>query len=212
MQTEICGIYKITNTNNNKIYIGSSKNIDKRFQEHLYSLKNNLHHSSKLQRSYNKTNDKSIFKFEIIEEMTEDKLKEKEQYYIDLYDSFNTGYNCCAKVDNPKYSLKNSKKAINKQNLDNLYNEFINLYKQNKNNLKIGGIFLNRLLNKYYKHHVYKNINSIIKWFLDNYDLKDYIAKINAYQNKQYYLTIIDNENKELFCYKWHKNQMYDSK
>ena len=30
-----CGIYKFTNKNNNKSYIGQSINIEKRFKEHL---------------------------------------------------------------------------------------------------------------------------------------------------------------------------------
>lgn len=104
------GIYKIINIKNKKVYIGSSKNIERRFKEHLHKLQDNSHHSIKLQRSYNMTKDKSIFKFEIIEETSENQLKEREQYYIDLYDSFNTGYNCSEKVDNSKYSLANSKK------------------------------------------------------------------------------------------------------
>jgi len=70
------GIYKITNIKNNKIYIGSSKNTEIRFKEHLYLLENNSHHSTKLQNSYNKTKNKLVFKFEIIEETTEDILKE----------------------------------------------------------------------------------------------------------------------------------------
>ena len=47
------GIYKITNIKNGKIYVGSSKDIEKRWKEHLYKLKYGVHHSVKLQnRSY----------------------------------------------------------------------------------------------------------------------------------------------------------------
>lgn len=37
--TKISGIYKIVNINNEKVYIGSSKDIEKRFKEHIYQLK-----------------------------------------------------------------------------------------------------------------------------------------------------------------------------
>lgn len=78
----ICGIYKITNIRNNKFYIGSSFNIDKRIKDHFHLLKNNKHHSKHLQRAYNK-HGKDNFKFEIIEECRIEELFEKEQYYLD---------------------------------------------------------------------------------------------------------------------------------
>lgn len=205
------GIYKIFNTKNKKVYIGSSKHIEKRWKEHIHRLENNAHHSSKLQKSYDKVQDKSVFKFEIIEELSEDQLKEREQHYIDLFDAFNAGYNCCAEVDNPKYSLKNSKKAINKKLLDDLYEEFMTLYGQNQDGLKIGSVFLGRLSEKHYKHHVYKNTNGIIKWFLDNYNTDDYSARFSVNGSQQYYLIISDKEGNEFVCYKWYKGKMYNS-
>jgi len=48
------GIYCIKNIINNKIYIGSSINIENRFKQHLSDLRNNNHHNSHLQFSYNK--------------------------------------------------------------------------------------------------------------------------------------------------------------
>lgn len=90
----ICGIYKITNIITNKVYIGSSKNIYSRWNKHIYDLKNNKHHSTHLQRSWNYYGNEN-FKFEIIEECTSDKLIEREQFYIDFYNSSdpNCGYN-----------------------------------------------------------------------------------------------------------------------
>ena len=35
-------------------YVGVSKNIDKRFKEHLYKMKNNIHENKLLQRNFNK--------------------------------------------------------------------------------------------------------------------------------------------------------------
>lgn len=87
----ICGIYKITNIITKKVYIGSSKDIYSRWDKHIYDLKNGKHHSSHLQRSWDYYGNKN-FKFEIIEECDFNKLLEREQYYIDLYNSANSDY------------------------------------------------------------------------------------------------------------------------
>lgn len=76
-------IYKIINRINNKIYIGSTYNIVKRKNIHIYLLKNNKHHSILLQRAFNKYGE-SNFKFEILETVEDrSKLIEREQYYLD---------------------------------------------------------------------------------------------------------------------------------
>lgn len=59
------GIYQIKNQTTNEIYIGSSQNIKKRWQDHLCLLKKNKHHSLHLQRSWNK-HGPSIFEFSIL--------------------------------------------------------------------------------------------------------------------------------------------------
>lgn len=55
-----CGIYYITNTINGKFYVGSSKNIKKRWARHIRDLNNNNHHNIYLQRSCNKYGDTKI--------------------------------------------------------------------------------------------------------------------------------------------------------
>jgi group I intron endonuclease len=213
MQTDkISGIYKITNINTKKIYIGSSNNIKRRFKEHLRLLENNKHHSAKLQRSYNRTKDKSVFKFEILEKVRdENKLKEREQYYIDLYNAFNTGYNCCAESDNPKYTYENEKKKIRDNNRKEYFNKFIELYNQYSDNFIFTNIFLNRLLNKHYKSPAYATINTMIDWFINNYGT-DYKVKVTAQGNQQYYLVVNDEQENRIAFYKYSKGKMYNSK
>lgn len=76
-------IYKITNTTNGKFYIGSAINYEYRIKRHLNDLKNGTHHSSKLQRSYNKYG-KESFKFEILEVIKDiNLLIETEQKWLD---------------------------------------------------------------------------------------------------------------------------------
>ena len=91
------GIYKIKNLINNKVYIGSSVDIDKRWKLHKDSLIQNKHHSILLQRSFNK-HGKDNFIYDIIEECEKEILIEREQYWIDTLDSYNNGYNILPKA------------------------------------------------------------------------------------------------------------------
>lgn len=85
------GIYKIINTINNRIYIGSAFNLNGRKSEHFSTLRKNKHRNSKLQNSYNKYGDEN-FLFEIIERCDKSILLEREQYYIDTLKPF---FNIC---------------------------------------------------------------------------------------------------------------------
>ncbi len=86
------GIYKIINIINNKCYIGSSVDIVGRWYHHKTRLKFNKHHSIKLQRSYNK-HGVDNFKYEVVEECETELLLIREEYYINLFDCYNNGYN-----------------------------------------------------------------------------------------------------------------------
>lgn len=78
------GIYGIINLINDKKYIGSSINIRHRFITHKCYLRKNIHSNKHLQSAWNKYGEEN-FKFELIEECEEDKLIEREQYWIDYY-------------------------------------------------------------------------------------------------------------------------------
>ena len=89
------GIYKITNIENGKFYIGSAVNISGRWSVHKHMLRNNKHKNSYLQCSWNKHNEGS-FLFEVIEIIEDiDTLIKREQFYLDLYKCYNRdiGYN-----------------------------------------------------------------------------------------------------------------------
>lgn len=79
---ENCGIYKITNIINGKCYVGSSKNITKRWYEHKRRLRNGTHHSEYLQRSFNKYGEEN-FIFAVLELCEPDELLVFEQRYFD---------------------------------------------------------------------------------------------------------------------------------
>jgi len=91
----ICGIYKISNKVNGKVYIGSSSDIKKRWNTHKNHLKKNKSDSRYLQNAWNKHGEEN-FVFEIIECVYfEENLKERELFYIEKYKSCdaNFGYN-----------------------------------------------------------------------------------------------------------------------
>ena len=77
------GIYCILNIQNNKKYIGSSKNIWQRLQKHFSLLRKRKHENIILQNSFNKNGEESFICFCLREHNNED-LTYLEQYYIDL--------------------------------------------------------------------------------------------------------------------------------
>lgn len=84
------GIYKITNMENGKCYIGQSRDIEARWQKHLSAYKSSP--DWELYRAFKKYGI-SKFTFEIVEECQIEELNEREIYWIAQYDSFNNGYN-----------------------------------------------------------------------------------------------------------------------
>lgn len=89
-------IYAIQNKINQKMYIGMTTDFKDRIEHHLWELRNNKHHSIKLQRAFNKYGEDN-FKYYILEEIkesTSNELAEKERYYIKKYDTYKNGYNC----------------------------------------------------------------------------------------------------------------------
>lgn len=89
----MCGIYKIINKINGKIYIGQSIDIERRIKTHIQHGKYNYaSYNSYLYRDmyiYGIDN----FEFEVVEECKKEELNEKEIYYIKYFDSKNNGYN-----------------------------------------------------------------------------------------------------------------------
>ena len=86
-------IYKITNIQNNKVYIGQTIGpIKDRFHRHLNDAMNNIldTHFARAIRKYGKD---SFIIEEIDTAKNQNQLNEKEQYWIHYYDSINNGYN-----------------------------------------------------------------------------------------------------------------------
>ena len=88
------GIYKITNTLSNKVYVGCASNIRTRWNGHLYDLRKEKHPNDYLQKAWSKYGELN-FKFEIIETCDITDLHEREHYWVITLDCLDRrkGYN-----------------------------------------------------------------------------------------------------------------------
>ena len=75
------GIYKITNTVNNKIYIGQSIFIEKRWAQHKSPYEQERYKDKPLYKAFQKYG-LNNFIFEVIEECPPEILNEREKYWI----------------------------------------------------------------------------------------------------------------------------------
>lgn len=93
------GIYKITNVKNGKFYIGSAKDIERRWWEHKNDLLKNKHKNSKLQHAWDFYGENN-FEFIILENVMEHELFQREQFYLDVFKPYmrNIGYNITPKA------------------------------------------------------------------------------------------------------------------
>lgn len=113
------GIYKITNTTNGRIYIGSAKEFKERYKSHLYSLRKGTHHNKYLQADFNKCGEE-VFEFHVVEVVEgEQSIRLSiEQTYIDkFYDNQEACYNFKqnAKAESKTCWSKNPEETIRKR-------------------------------------------------------------------------------------------------
>lgn len=76
------GIYKIE-SQDGRVYVGSSENIERRWQEHINTMRRNKHHSIHLQRAFNKYG-ADYFTFSVLEYCAKDRLLHYEQIWLNI--------------------------------------------------------------------------------------------------------------------------------
>ena len=88
-------IYLITNTINNKVYVGQTiQNLKDRWYRHCQKkCLSNYEANMAIKRAIFKYG-KDNFKVEVLEECPQEKLNEREIYYIAFFHSYEDGYNC----------------------------------------------------------------------------------------------------------------------
>ena len=135
--TKISGIYKI-NFPNGKIYIGRAIDIKRRIREH-YIKKDNTPCQKALFYYFKNP---SEIEFEILfvqEKQNLNELKEKEIYYIELYQACNKnkGYNLLRGGDSADYGVDNIASKITQEDLEDI----IKRLKNGETNRDIGKIY-----------------------------------------------------------------------
>ena len=91
--TDATGIYKITNIKTKECYIGQAMHIKERWAEHAKcGLGIDTPAGNKLYKAIQEFGLWN-FSFEVLEICPQNQLNEKEKYYIDLYSSYDYGYN-----------------------------------------------------------------------------------------------------------------------
>ena len=126
--TTHCGIYKITNKINNKVYIGKSTSIERRFSEHKSPYEWGRLPNKPLYLAFIKYG-LNNFIFEIIEECDEKSLNQREIYWIKQYNSTDAekGYNISAGGDGHSPNEDHPNHKLTEQDVRDIRIRYANL-------------------------------------------------------------------------------------
>ncbi len=191
------GIYAIyfLNGKTDKKYIGSASQFKSnkgskagfysRWRRHLWSLRKGQHHSSKLQNAFNKYAEENMV-FEILEICKPEFCIDREQYFIEVYNSYKKGYNGRPKAEsNLGFSHKDSFKQNLIDSARKIRDEYASLVieKYNKNKttrdiskeLNIDRGVIGRILKE--NNIIARNTASYTKKTLYQFDLEGVLIK-----------------------------------
>ena len=209
------GVYCITCIVNNKKYIGCSKNIYSRINNHKYNLEKQ---SLKQENQYFIDDFKKYgyekFNYEVLE-YTSKNLKDKEFYYINLYDTINRekGYNL--RRDNSKngmipleetrkkYSEAQRERFSKKEERDKIGKRFSKFWKENPNIKERMVDKVSKALTKYKILQYTKNGEFIKEWNR----VKDIIKENPTYKVHNIY-AVCSGEKPSIYGYVWKKYQI----
>ena len=154
-------VYQIFTNQSLKTYIGSTSNVEKRFKQHLSSLKQGRHHSVHFQNFYNKHPD-SIFYVKILAEFeTVEDCKEYEELLLNI--NLNL-FNVSKKSSGGDLISYHPDNKMIRQNMSKISKV---LYQTNfnfKNYPKLGSLNPNYKGGKYIKRDVYCQVcNCLLK-------------------------------------------------
>ena len=206
MQEIKSGIYGIRNTINNKIYIGKSKNILKRWASHKSELKREIKKKDTNRYLWSSVKKYGLnnFEFTIIEELPidEELFKIRELYWMDSFNSCSRDFGYNLRRDSKtkmivheetKALLRDSMKGSGNPNFGNTWSEDKKKY---MSDLKKEG-YVNGTL-KINKEGAYKGIKERNRRWEENPQLKTNMRKkVSEHHNLYQYLKI-DKVTKEI--------------
>ena len=174
-----CGIYKIENKQTNEKYIGQSIHIQQRFKEHIKGNKKPLSNIDRNIQKYGKDN----FLFEIIEECSQEKLNEREIYWIAYFDSFRNGYNNTPGGNDTSCAVKVNEKPVEQYTLDGKY---ITTYKSTCEASRQTGIEQSNIVYCCNNHPRYKHAGCFQwKYVNDNKIIIPILVKIHSTKKRE---------------------------
>lgn len=98
-----CGVYTITLIKSGRVYVGSSKNIEGRWKEHLRHLRQGRHANDRMQRAFAHHGEEA-FVFAVIQVTEEDARIAREQAWMDCLGAYDRrrGFNLRPTADSPR--------------------------------------------------------------------------------------------------------------
>ena len=182
---EMGKIYKISNTINDKVYIGKTLlTIEQRFSQHCKDSKRN-HTNRPLYNAMNKYGVEN-FKVELVEECDDNILSEREIYWIEYYHSCSNGYNATLGGDGATHikseevlSLWEEGKSVKEiANIINCDNGWIGVILKN-NGITSAEIKKRQNVKSGYKTEMLdKDTEEVLKVFNSTHDAAKYLIEV----------------------------------
>lgn len=94
------GIYTLVNKTTGKVYVGSSRDCDRRKSEHISRLRRGVHINAKLQAAWNKYGEEAFEFLTIFTVLDVSQIEAIEQRFLDESDAVRTGYNLAPTAGN----------------------------------------------------------------------------------------------------------------
>ena len=161
---KISGVYKITNAITNDFYIGSSKNVKKRWSNHKCPSKWNRYPNNQMYLDM-KRYGTDKFVFEILAEVEVDKLKEMEQRFIEtLKPTYNDRNANDLNVERYKEYQKEYRKTDKNKEYQEEYNNQLCLYNGET-------LTLNALSNRFRKRGIEHPVLEAKKYLIKDYSI-----------------------------------------
>lgn len=192
-------IYIITNDINNKVYIGQTiQKLSKRFSGHCCYSKSDRSSNMYIKRAIHKYG-KDKFHISLIEEVSVEKLNEREKYWITYYDSYNNGYNLTlGGQDSNSFSLNKLERTVDTKKFSEYIKEFKPLATEVAAHFGISKCSVYNLIKRLndpelvlnsYNPRKSKSIDDINKeelkiLYLDGWSILDLVKKYHIRKNK----------------------------
>lgn len=172
------GIYKIQGSTN-RFYLGSAKDFDDRWNEHLFYLKRGKHDNSQLQKVYNRGDELT---FTILEFCEIDQLLSREQWWLDYWWDSNLLYNLSRYAGRPSgmKGMKHSEETKQKMRVSRTDRSQSEETKQKLRDINVGKIISEKTRQKLRDSRIGKRLSDETKQRLSESIRKNWERRRNG--------------------------------